>query len=95
MSPPVWLIDYYSSVADVVSPACGLAVAVAALVLVSMYRDAADAVAVRVSGVLGLANALLHISRLIARELSLRPEPPAEAAARILAFTTHLLQLLS
>ncbi|KAJ2797039.1 hypothetical protein H4R20_005335 [Coemansia guatemalensis] len=97
MGSPAWLIDYYCSIVDVLSPACGLAVAVSAVVLVSMYTDTADTVTVRVSGMLGLSGALYQISQLIIRELAARssPEHQLSAAARIFAFCTYFLQLLN
>ncbi|KAJ2159696.1 hypothetical protein GGF46_002821 [Coemansia sp. RSA 552] len=97
-SPPAWLVDYYCSVVDVVAPACGLAVAVSAAVLVAMYRDVADTIAVRVSGMLGLADALYHVCQLIVRELSRQPsqlDRQDSAAARVFAFIPYFLQLLN
>ncbi|KAJ2232886.1 hypothetical protein IWW45_004622 [Coemansia sp. RSA 485] len=91
-----WLTDYYCSVVDVLSPACGLSVAVSTAVLISMYRDTANTVTVRVSGMLGLSDALYQISQLIVRELSLKPEQQvATAAARVFAFTAYFFPLLN
>ncbi|KAJ2726785.1 hypothetical protein GGI07_000296 [Coemansia sp. Benny D115] len=91
-----WLTDYYCSIVDVLSPACGLSVAVSALVLISMYRDTANTVTIRVSGMLGLSDALYQISQLIVRELSLQPHQQVEtAAARLFAFLTYFFQLLN
>ncbi|KAJ2358086.1 hypothetical protein GGF43_001056 [Coemansia sp. RSA 2618] len=95
MSNMEWLVDYYSSVMDVLSPACGLSVAVASAVLVSMYKGTSSTVAVRVSGLLGLTDALYHICQLIVRELSLHPSQTTSATARVFAFATYFLQLLN
>ncbi|KAJ2655430.1 hypothetical protein IW148_006051 [Coemansia sp. RSA 1199] len=95
MESPPWLVDYYSSVMDVVSPACGLSTAVASAVLVTMYKDTSSTVAVRVSGLLGLTDALSHICHLIARELSLKTPHTPTASARIFTFLIYFLQLVN
>ncbi|KAJ2373554.1 hypothetical protein IW150_003564 [Coemansia sp. RSA 2607] len=97
MTGTSWLTDYYCSVVDVLSPACGLSVAVSAAVLISMYRDAANTVTVRVSGMLGLSDALYQISQLIIRELSQQTSQQQKptAAARVFAFTAYFFPLLN
>ncbi|KAJ2744616.1 hypothetical protein GGI20_002831 [Coemansia sp. BCRC 34301] len=91
-----WLTEYYLSVVDVLSPACGLSVAVSAVVLISMYGDIADTVTVRVSGMLGLCDALYQLGQLIARELAKQPAyQDYNGAARVFAFTTYFFQLLN
>ncbi|KAJ1797384.1 hypothetical protein LPJ59_003177 [Coemansia sp. RSA 2399] len=92
----MWLTDYYSSVFDVLSPACGFSVALSAAVLISMYKDIADSVTVRVSGMIGLSDALFQISQLVVRELALQPEYQTySATARVFAFLTCFFQLLN
>ncbi|KAJ2154409.1 hypothetical protein J3F82_001220 [Coemansia sp. RSA 637] len=44
MESPEWLVDYYSSVMDVVSPSCGLSTAVASFVLITMYKDTSSTI---------------------------------------------------
>ncbi|KAJ2004665.1 hypothetical protein GGI02_003945 [Coemansia sp. RSA 2322] len=96
MSGFAWLTEYYCSVFDVLSPACGLSAAVSAVVLVSMYGDIADTVTVRVSGMLGLSDAMYQISQLIVRELAQQPaHQHFNGAARVFAFSTYFFQLLS
>ncbi|KAJ2784679.1 hypothetical protein H4R18_000970 [Coemansia javaensis] len=97
MDPPRWLVDYYCTTADVLSPACGFAVAVSAVVLLSMYRDMADTVTVRVSGMLGLTDALYQVCQLVARELAVKPSQQNHdtAAARVFAFAPYFLRLLN
>ncbi|KAJ2797079.1 hypothetical protein H4S07_006036 [Coemansia furcata] len=91
-----WLTEYYMSVVDVLSPACGLSVAVSAVVLISMYADIADTVTVRVSGMLGLCDALYQLGQLISRELAKQPShQDYSGAARVFAFTTYFFQLLN
>ncbi|KAJ2210357.1 hypothetical protein EV180_006470 [Coemansia sp. RSA 518] len=94
MESPEWLVDYYSSVMDVVSPSCGLSTAVASFVLITMYKDTSSTMSVRASGLLGLTNALSHICRLISRELSLT-SPSSSSSARAFAFFTYFLQLVN
>ncbi|ORX68733.1 hypothetical protein DL89DRAFT_293936 [Linderina pennispora] len=90
-----WLIDYYCVIFDVISPACGLAVAVSAAVLISMYKDIADTVTVRVSGMIGLCDAIYQISQLIIRELCTKEgmNQPS-ATARVFAFASYFFPLL-
>ncbi|KAJ2552733.1 hypothetical protein EV175_003200 [Coemansia sp. RSA 1933] len=92
----MWLTNYYSSVFDVLGPACGFSVALSAAVLISMYKDIANSVTVRVSGMLGLSDALFQISQLVVRELALQPEyQRSSATARIFAFLTCFFQMLN
>ncbi|KAJ1990344.1 hypothetical protein GGI25_005307 [Coemansia spiralis] len=92
----MWLNDYYCSVFDVLSPACGFSVALSAIVLIAMYRDIANSVTVRVSGMLGLSDAMYQISQLVVRELALQPKYQSfSAAARVFAFTTYFFPLLN
>ncbi|KAJ2100168.1 hypothetical protein GGI03_004479 [Coemansia sp. RSA 2337] len=96
MGDLAWLTEYYMSIVDVLSPACGLSVAVSAVVLISMYADIADTVTVRVSGMLGLCDALYQLGQLIARELAKQPaHQDYNGAARVFAFTTYFFQLLN
>ncbi|KAI8322203.1 hypothetical protein GQ54DRAFT_311146 [Martensiomyces pterosporus] len=96
MDSSSWLTNYYCVIVDVLSPACGLSVAVSATVLFAMYKDIADTVTVRVSGMLGLSDALFQICNLIIRELSLRPSLQTDnGAARVFAFATYFFPLLS
>ncbi|KAJ1954462.1 hypothetical protein EC988_002419 [Linderina pennispora] len=90
-----WLINYYCVIFDVISPACGLAVAVSAAVLISMYKDIADTVTVRVSGMIGLCDAIYQISQLIIRELCTKEgmDQPS-ATARVFAFASYFFPLL-
>ncbi|KAJ2771217.1 hypothetical protein IWQ57_002306 [Coemansia nantahalensis] len=93
----MWLVGYYCSVVDVLSPACGLAVAVSAVVLLTMYGDIANSVTVRVSGMLGLTDAAHQICQLMVRELAMRPahQNHDSAAARLSAFAPYFLRLLN
>ncbi|KAJ2715408.1 hypothetical protein H4R19_001226, partial [Coemansia spiralis] len=96
--PPKWLVDYYCSAIDVLSPACGLAVAVSAVVLLTMYRDVANSVTVRVSGMLGLTDAAYQICQLIVRELAVQPAHQTggdSGAARVFACAPYFLRLLN
>lgn len=97
MSSYSWLNDYYSVILDVISPACGLSIAVSSAVLISMYGDVSDTVTVRVSGMLGLTDAFYQITQLIIRELSHHPKYSSKdtATARVFVFLPYFLQLLN
>ncbi|KAJ2593238.1 hypothetical protein GGH99_005465 [Coemansia sp. RSA 1285] len=91
----MWLVDYYA-VFDVLAPACGFAVALSAAVLIVMYSDVADSVTVRVSGMLGLSDALFQITQLVVRELAQQPRyQERSGAARVFAFLTCFFQMLN